>query len=82
MEIGLQAGFPGSQITANNVTINLNATAPGAETNALLLGNNTTSITVNQANITANSPSVSSYIVGGRRVALAKLISAKAHLLV
>lgn len=65
MDIGIQAGFPGSQITANNVTINLNATAPGAETNALLLGNNTTSITVNQANITANSPSGSAYIVGG-----------------
>lgn len=65
MDIGIQAGFPGSQITANNVTINLYATAPGAETNALLVGNNTTSITVNQANITANSPSGSAYIVGG-----------------
>lgn len=63
--IGLQNSFSGSTITASDVTITLNASAVGAEIDALSAGNSTTSITVNRGTVTSNSPAGAAYIVGG-----------------
>ena len=63
--IGLQNSFSGTQITASDITISVNASAVGAEVDAFSPGNSTTSITVNRGTITSNSPAGSAYIVGG-----------------
>lgn len=62
---GLQAGFPGTNMTADDVNIQLNASASSAQTVVFLVGNNTTSLTVNDSLILSNSPAGDAYIVGG-----------------
>ncbi|WP_010598617.1 hypothetical protein [Rickettsiella massiliensis] len=65
---GLQAGFPGANMTADHVNIQLNASETNVQAVALLVGNSTTSLTVNDSFILSNSPDGAAYIVGGAAV--------------
>jgi Inverse autotransporter, beta-domain len=62
---GLQAGFPGTDMIADHISIQLNASVTGAQASALLVGNNSTSLTVNDGLILSNSSAGAAYIVGG-----------------
>ncbi len=64
-ERGIEAAFSGVQITASDITITLNSSAVGAEIDALVPGNSSTSIIINRGTITANSTAGAAYIVGG-----------------
>lgn len=65
---GLQAGFPGTNMTADHVNIQLNASETNAQAVALLAGNSTISLTVSDSFILSNSSAGVAYIVGGAAV--------------
>lgn len=70
---GLQAGFIGTTMTANNVTMQLNASASGAEASALYVGltdsGNPTNLTVNVADIISRSLNGSAFIASSTNTA-------------